>query len=114
MGLEDGRQAALELSVNVNTTDATAGATALLLPAQNTHTLHERERKLVGAHVWIPGTVLYMWFSLLYNRKTVLRRFGGGVHKRLSRQPSFSPPVPLSTIHPKGSIHPRSFSPHPP
>ena len=28
-------------SVNVNTTDATAGATALLLPAQNTHTLHD-------------------------------------------------------------------------
>jgi hypothetical protein len=28
--------------VNVNTTDATAGATALLLPAQNTHTLHDR------------------------------------------------------------------------
>jgi hypothetical protein len=27
--------------VNVNTTDATAGATALLLPAQNTHTLHD-------------------------------------------------------------------------
>ena len=26
--------------VNVNTTDATASATALLLPAQNTHTLH--------------------------------------------------------------------------
>jgi len=26
--------------VNVNTTDATTGATALLLPAQNTHTLH--------------------------------------------------------------------------
>ena len=29
------------LYVNVNTTDATAGATALLLPAQNTHTLHD-------------------------------------------------------------------------
>ena len=29
------------LLVNVNTTDATTGATALLLPAQNTHTLHE-------------------------------------------------------------------------
>jgi hypothetical protein len=28
--------------VNVNTTDATTGATALLLPAQNTHTLHVR------------------------------------------------------------------------
>jgi hypothetical protein len=28
-------------SVNVNTTDATAGATALLLPAQNTYTLHD-------------------------------------------------------------------------
>jgi hypothetical protein len=28
--------------VNVNTTDATTGATALLLPAQNTHTLHDR------------------------------------------------------------------------
>ena len=27
--------------VNVNTTDATTGATALLLPAQNTRTLHE-------------------------------------------------------------------------
>ena len=27
--------------VNVNTTDATTGATALLLPAQNTHTLHD-------------------------------------------------------------------------
>ena len=26
--------------VNVNTTDAKTGATALLLPAQNTHTLH--------------------------------------------------------------------------
>jgi len=32
------------LSVNVNTTDATAGATALLLPAQNTHTLHDPKR----------------------------------------------------------------------
>ncbi len=30
--------------VNVNTTDATAGATALLLPAQNTHTLHDPRR----------------------------------------------------------------------
>jgi hypothetical protein len=29
----------LTCCVNVNTTDATAGATALLLPAQNTHTL---------------------------------------------------------------------------
>ena len=29
----------LPARVNVNTTDATAGATALLLPAQNTHTL---------------------------------------------------------------------------
>ena len=27
--------------VNVNTTDATTGAKALLLPAQNTHTLHD-------------------------------------------------------------------------
>ena len=27
--------------VNVKTTDATTGATALLLPAQNTHTLHD-------------------------------------------------------------------------
>jgi hypothetical protein len=27
--------------VTVNTTDATTGATALLLPAQNTHTLHD-------------------------------------------------------------------------
>ena len=27
--------------MNVNTTDATTGATALLLPAQNTHTLHD-------------------------------------------------------------------------
>jgi hypothetical protein len=27
--------------VNVNTTDATTGATALLLPAQDTHTLHD-------------------------------------------------------------------------
>ena len=31
----------VSLSVNVNTTDATTGATALLLPAQNTHTLHD-------------------------------------------------------------------------
>ena len=30
--------------VNVNTTDAKAGATALLLPAQNTHTLHDPKR----------------------------------------------------------------------
>jgi len=30
--------------VNVNTTDATAGVTALLLPAQNTHTLHDPKR----------------------------------------------------------------------
>jgi hypothetical protein len=30
--------------VNVNTTDATVGATALLLPAQNTHTLHDPKR----------------------------------------------------------------------
>ncbi len=30
----------LYYSVNVNSTDATTGATALLLPAQNTHTLH--------------------------------------------------------------------------
>ena len=30
--------------MNVNTTDATAGATALLLPAQNTHTLHDPKR----------------------------------------------------------------------
>ena len=30
--------------VNVNTTDATTGATALLLPAQNTHTLHDPMR----------------------------------------------------------------------
>ena len=29
-------------SVNVNTTDATTGVTALLLPAQNTYTLHDR------------------------------------------------------------------------
>ena len=27
--------------VNVNTTDATTGVTTLLLPAQNTHTLHD-------------------------------------------------------------------------
>ena len=27
--------------VNVNTTDATTGTTVLLLPAQNTHTLHD-------------------------------------------------------------------------
>ncbi len=27
--------------MNVNTTDATTGATALLLPAQDTHTLHD-------------------------------------------------------------------------
>ena len=27
--------------MTVNTTDATTGATALLLPAQNTHTLHD-------------------------------------------------------------------------
>ena len=33
--------AAVSRAVNVNTTDATAGATALLLPAQNTHTLHD-------------------------------------------------------------------------
>ena len=31
----------VNVDVNVNTTDATAGATALLLPAQNTHTLHD-------------------------------------------------------------------------
>jgi hypothetical protein len=30
--------------VNVNTTDATAGATTLLLPAQNTHTLQDPKR----------------------------------------------------------------------
>jgi hypothetical protein len=35
--------------VNVNTTDATAGATALLLPAQNTHTLHDPKRDADGA-----------------------------------------------------------------
>ena len=29
------------LGVNVNTTDATTGATELLLPAQNEHTLHD-------------------------------------------------------------------------
>ena len=38
-----------ELCVNVNTTDATAGATALLLPAQNTHTLHDPIRDPVHA-----------------------------------------------------------------
>ena len=46
--------------VNVNTTDATTGATALLLPAQNTHTLHDpirnpecvlhSENTIVGTH----------------------------------------------------------------
>jgi hypothetical protein len=34
----------LTCCVNVNTTDATVGATALLLPAQNTHTLHDPKR----------------------------------------------------------------------
>ena len=29
------------LGVNVNTTDATTGAKEMLLPAQNTHTLHD-------------------------------------------------------------------------
>ena len=29
------------MAVNVNTTHATTGATTLLLPAQNTHTLHD-------------------------------------------------------------------------
>jgi hypothetical protein len=29
------------VTVTCNTTDATTGATALLLPAQNTHTLHD-------------------------------------------------------------------------
>ena len=32
------------VSVDVNTTDATTGVTALLLPAQNTHTLHDSIR----------------------------------------------------------------------
>ena len=34
------KRTVLYYSVNVNSTDATIGATALLLPAQNTHTLH--------------------------------------------------------------------------
>ena len=38
------RSVCLCARVNVNTTDATAGATALLLPAQNTHTLHDPKR----------------------------------------------------------------------
>jgi len=33
--------------VNINTTDATAGATTLLLPAQNTHTLQDPKRDTV-------------------------------------------------------------------
>jgi hypothetical protein len=40
--------------VNVNTTGATAGATALLLPAQNTHTLHDPKLSLC---VWVRGLV---------------------------------------------------------
>ena len=36
--------------VTVNTTDATTGATALLLPAQNTHTLHDPIRCTTHAH----------------------------------------------------------------
>ncbi len=34
----------MNVNVNVNTTDATAGATTLLLPAQNTHTLQDPKR----------------------------------------------------------------------
>jgi hypothetical protein len=37
-------KARIDVRVNVNTTDATAGATALLLPAQNTHTLQDPKR----------------------------------------------------------------------
>ncbi len=44
MCAEVGRRREKRMNVNVNTTDATAGATALLLPAQNTHTLHDPTR----------------------------------------------------------------------
>ncbi len=49
--------------VNVNTTDTTAGATALLLAAQNTHTLHDPKRcvciddsqpMFIIRHPWTP------------------------------------------------------------
>jgi hypothetical protein len=41
--------------VNVNTTYATTGATALLLPAQNTHTLHGARRPTTDTQ-WNPTT----------------------------------------------------------
>ena len=46
--------------VNVNTTDATTGATALLLPAQNTHTLHDPIRDPEHARA---GGVEMVWAS---------------------------------------------------
>jgi hypothetical protein len=46
--------------VNINTTDATTGATgtALLLPAQNTHTLHDpiRDTEHARAGQWVGTT----------------------------------------------------------
>ena len=50
--------------MNVNTTDATTGATALLLPAQNAHTLHDpislwRESEKVAPRPKPPGTELH-------------------------------------------------------
>ncbi len=40
------KRTVLYYSVNVNTIDATTGATALLLPAQNTHTLHSVRKSM--------------------------------------------------------------------
>ena len=45
------------MCVNVNTTDATTGATALLLPAQNTHTLHDPIRNPEHARARAAGGV---------------------------------------------------------
>jgi hypothetical protein len=44
VGFAGGSDGPERCDVNVNTTDATAGATALLLPAQNTYTLHDPKR----------------------------------------------------------------------
>ena len=52
------------MNVNVNTTDATTGATALLLPAQNTHTLHDPKRD--AEHARALAALRMVWASAVW------------------------------------------------
>jgi hypothetical protein len=62
--------------VTVNTTDATTGATALLLPAQNTHTLHDPIRATEHAHARALAALRMVWASAAWMAVEMLAQRG--------------------------------------